>query len=152
MDKIVIQSEKNTFQRARSWRPRFRTATMLWLMVVLAAFYSGRNSEQFQISARKWWQVTRVRFGASVASHEIIDWPPGGITINSQFPLKLTSVGDGNITSASLIGSRQLRITAKANGRSDVTFLSVGSPFPKCKFVIEVENGRIADWTMEGRP
>ena len=136
----------------RRWRLRFRITTLLWLTVIVAAFFVGRRSGEIERAASLWWQVTRVRWGASVTKTEIIQWPPGSITINEPNTIQKAVVYDPRITSVAFLTSNQMQISPKGDGKTTVTYTLTSGQFRNGQFDCNVERGRIgSNWGLSQR-
>jgi hypothetical protein len=129
---------------------RFRTSSLLWLMVAVAAFFCGQRSDEISRQANKWWQVTRVWFGATAnPKHRVVMWPQGSATINEQFPIQRIWIDNSKICSATMTSPRQLRVSPMSDGEAVVSYAGIGTQKPR-RFEVVVENGQIVDWTLEG--
>jgi hypothetical protein len=148
MDEILMP--KNTEGRPLrfAWKPRFRVTTLLWFMVILTAFFCGRQSKEIQIAANNWWKVTRVRWGANIHECEIVMWPPGSITVNEPNPIQQSTVYDPNVASASFAASNQICISPKTNGKTLVTYMLGGGSRKTAELELEFENGQVCDWML----
>jgi hypothetical protein len=136
-----------TAQRRR-WRPRFRVSTLFWLTALVAAFFGGRRSSEIESAARRWWQVTRVRFGAEMRKREhVVMWPPNSATINEDGPVQSISADNRKVCRVTLVSDRQIRITPANDGETVVRYSLPNLPKP-CEFRVVVENKRIADWIL----
>jgi hypothetical protein len=131
-------------------RLRFRVTALLWITAIVAVFFLGRRSEEIEAGFQRWWQVTRVRFGGDVQKgHRVVMWPRGSATINEGSTITKVSTDDPRVCTVTHVSDRQLRITPAANGQTTVRYGMPGLPKP-CRFLVIVEDGRIADWTLTG--
>jgi hypothetical protein len=127
---------------------RFRVSSLLWLTALVAAFFCGRRSDEIESAARRWWQVTRVRFGADVRKREhVVMWPPNSATINEDRPVQSISTDNREVCRVALISDRQIRITPTSDGETVVRY-SLPNLLKPCEFRVVVENNRIADWSL----
>lgn len=147
MDESVVEPKPEMNANARRrWRLRFRITTLLWLMVVMTAFFCGRQSVEIQSAVTRWWQVTRVRWGWSVTKTEIVSWPPGSITINEPNPIQNATVNDPQVMNVAFLAANQMQISPK--GKTSVSYLMTSGKHRSSQFVCNVEHGRIEmDWT-----
>jgi hypothetical protein len=130
-------------------RPRFRISTLFWMTVVVAAFFCGRRSHDIESSARRWWQVTRVRWGGSVDNTEVIRWPPGSITINEPQAIQQAVNYDPKLASVAFHASNQICISPEANGDTVVSYNFAAGKYRKADFKFTINVGRIdSDWSL----
>jgi Pilus formation protein N terminal region len=131
---------------------RFRITTLLWLTVVVVAFFVGQRSDEISSHFNRWWQVTRIRFGSEVRKgYAVVMWPPHSATINEDLTIQKVSIDNPNICTVTAVSDRQLRVTPTGNGKTSVHYILPGQATP-CRFDITVENGNIADWMLTGPP
>jgi Flp pilus assembly secretin CpaC len=148
MDEIVSDEVVAEKRARRRWLPRFRVATLLWLMALVAAFFFGRQSKEVESLARRWWAVSRVRLGANVAEPEVINWPPGSITVNGDTAIRSVDVDDPEIVEVKFLNSRQLQVSPKSDGETWVEFKTPGGKWNGVQLRVQPENGSILDWNL----
>jgi hypothetical protein len=134
----------------RRWYLRFRISSFLWLALVVAAFFFGRNFEKIKVFGNNWWEVTRVRFGGKVnPGYEVSYWPPGSITINEEVPIQSIVATTPNIVEAVLSGPRQLRISPKSIGNTVITYSMAGGKYKCAEVTLDVSSGQdFPAWTL----
>jgi hypothetical protein len=120
-------------------------------MALMAAFFFGQQFDGIKSAAGRWWQVTRVRWGASPQSREIVHWPPGAVTINEPFAIQPVGVTDPDVAVYSLTSSRQIRISPESDGMAKVSYKIAGGKYRTRVMHVAVEQGRIVDWLLDGR-
>ena len=130
-------------------RMRFRTSSLLWLMALVAAFFCGRQSNEIQSLTARWWQVTRVRWGASVDQTEFVHWPPRSLTINEINAIQAATTYDPSIASVTFAVANQMCISPKADGKTVVSYNLAGGNRRSAEMEVEILNGKVTmDWSL----
>jgi hypothetical protein len=130
-------------------RPRFRISSLLWITALVAAFFCGRQSIEIQSVAQRWWQVNRVRWGASVSKVEIVHWPPGSVTINEINNIRSATTNDPSIASPTFPAANQMCVSPKADGQTVVSYNLAGGTQRNAELKVEVLNGKVTmDWML----
>ena len=133
--------------RPAAWL-RFRVTSLLWLTLVLAAFFVGRKSDDIALGFRQWWQVTRVALGSDVAQDSrVVMWPARSATINGDGIIKKYSIDDPGICRVVQISPRQLQVSPQADGQTSVRYEQTDLP-GTCNFEVTIAQGRIVDWAL----
>jgi hypothetical protein len=136
-------------RNVRLWRPRFRVATLFWLMALDAAFFCGRCSDGIYGLARRWWEVTRVRLGGDTdPKWRVVNWPPRSITVNEDVPIRAVAINDASVAEISLLGSRQLCVSPKSEGEAWINFKTPDGRSRGAELHVKSENGCILDWRL----
>jgi hypothetical protein len=131
--------------------PKFRITTLFWLMAIVAAYFTGRRSDQIESAANQWWRVTCVRWGGEVANSEVVMWPRRGVTINESCEINNVSTLDPEVCTVRKTCGKQLEVSPVTDGKTLIYFDD--SDGNKHKFLLSVTNGRIdADWQLTGPP
>jgi hypothetical protein len=150
MDKVLIFTDVVPTAGLR-WRPRFRVTTMLWLAALIAMYFCGRRSGEIENGFNRWWQVTRVVWGADFdPNYRWVYYPRGSITINTEAPISGVRVTLSKKCKATITADRQLRVTPTENGDYSVVFRTPGRRTVH-RLDVTFENGEFTDVSQTSR-
>lgn len=100
-------------------KPRFSVKTLLWLPLLVAAFFLGRHSPEIETATRNWWAYTRMRWGAEYDQRQsLTNWPPNSCTVNFSCPVSIQAGGHHpERVAVEQPSDRQVTVTPQAEGR-----------------------------------
>ena len=93
-------------------RPRFRTASLLWLVVVVAAFFVGRQSDEIYLRLCQQWSA----LWPNSASYHLNKQPDGSLLLTLKWPPVTQCVFSGK--ACSLTGNTKL--TPERDGTTEI--------------------------------
>jgi len=118
-------------------KPRFRTATLLWLVVVVSAFFIGRQSDEIGARLSQIWQGSCYR---------LIDQPDGSLLFVSKSRITGVSGHYQKIVRFTGVGTNQVKLAPQADGNTPIVFWQYDKDTQKQDIVfldLVIANGRI---------
>jgi hypothetical protein len=118
-------------------RLRFRTTSLLWLAVVVAAFFIGRQSDEIVVRLAQLWP--------SSASYVVLPQRDGSLLF--LFKPRVTSVTmNGEICRSIVVDTHRARLVALKDGNTQAKFWLMDETTAAVKpvtFELAITNGRI---------
>jgi hypothetical protein len=126
-------------------RLRFRTSSLLWLMVVVTAFFVGQRSDEIGDRLRQSWQ----RFWAGGRPYRVLSQPDGSILIHCNSPVGRAITSDGAISSVEPIDTTRIRVKAYNDGALNVDLWLDDGPqinqfAPPLRLAFTIEEGNLS--------
>jgi hypothetical protein len=99
-------------------RFRFRTSSLLWLVVVATAFFVGRQSDEIGRRLANAWHT----IWPSSAPYRLVHQRDGSVLFIARSPIPRVSVDFPDVSSVTPLAPSEVQITAKRDGYQQVTF------------------------------
>jgi hypothetical protein len=112
-------------------------------------YFCGRRSNEIEAEFSRWWQVTRVAWGAEFdPKYRWVFYPRGSITINSEAPISGVRVTLPKKCEATVTANRQLRVTPSEDGDYSVLYRTPAGRRTVHRLDLTVEDGEITDVSL----
>jgi hypothetical protein len=124
---------------------RFRTSTLLSLVVVVAAFFLGRQSDEIGARLAQLWQS--IWPSVPPFSYRLVNQPDGSLLIVSQSKVDGVTSFDQQVIRVDILDANQVKIAPQADGNSRVTVWQYDRDTQAMNLVkldLVVDNHRIA--------
>jgi hypothetical protein len=118
---------------------RFRTSTLLWLTVVVAAFFVGRQSDEIAARLSQLWP--------SNLPYRLIPQSDGSLLIVSRPQITGWTAGDLQLFRVTILTPNQTQFTAVADGNTNLTLWLHDKSTGKHSLVdlnFVIKNGRVS--------
>jgi hypothetical protein len=93
-------------------RLRFRVSTLLWLVVIVATFFLGRQSNEIGLRLGKMWRSIWPR-----SLYRVAHQPEGSLLFKSKLPVPRVKVTDVSLAQANPLGANQIQLDPKRDGK-----------------------------------
>jgi hypothetical protein len=104
--------------KRRRFLPRFRTATLLWLTVVVAAFFTGRQSDEIGRRIAQWWLAAWPR----AAPYKLTSQPDGSLLVVTQSPIARVQIRPTNVCIMNVVNGKDYQVLPLRDGKAELTF------------------------------
>jgi hypothetical protein len=128
-------------QIRRFLRLRFRTSSLLWLTVVVAAFFIGQQSDEVAGRLRQLWRTV----WPGAAPYKLVSQPDGSILITCNSGVPRVIVNNPSVCGVEPIDARRIRVTKRGDGVAtvDLWLDSARPPVPQLRLAFKVKNGKL---------
>ena len=94
-------------------RPRFRISSLFWLVVVVSAFFVGRQSDEIAARLAQLWTRSPV--------YKLTPQPDGGLLIVSPSPIQRLQFRPANVCIMNLVNGRDYKVLPIRDGSAQLT-------------------------------
>jgi hypothetical protein len=131
----------------RRFAPRFRTSSLLWLVVVVAAFFVGRQSDEIALQLSK----LRNSIWPNTAAFILSQQPDGSLVfdVGPTSPSRRILI-NGTACAARRATPDSIRLTPISDGTTELKILQ--SDGSGTLIILEVKNGKFASTTNRKIP
>jgi hypothetical protein len=125
--------------RDRIPRPRFRTSSLLWLTVVVAAFFVGRQSDEIGLRLAQIWQAI---WPSAAAPYRLVTQSDGSLLFSATSPVPRVQVNNPDVCSINPLSSTKVAIFPKSDGYQNIIFWHQDGTVTDLKWMIR--NGKFS--------